>query len=67
MSARGDGSPWAVSAGATGGVSSYRFRFPYSGAPDADGRTTVDLDRAVAPPCACADAFLRPCPPPGNT
>ncbi|MFE7929605.1 DUF1684 domain-containing protein [Streptomyces sp. NPDC057456] len=48
-------------------TSSYRFRFPYSGAPDADGRTTVDFNRAVLPPCAFVDAFLCPFPPPGNT
>lgn len=64
---RGEGSLWAVFADATSGVTSCRFRFPHSGAPDADGRTTVDFNRAVLPPCACADAFLRPSPPPGNT
>lgn len=46
---------------------SCRFRFPYPDAPDAEGRTTVDLDRAVLPPCAFADHFICPFPPPGNT
>lgn len=67
VSVQGDGSLWAVFADATSGVSSYRFRFLYSGAPDADGRTTVDFNRAVLPPCAFVDAFLCPFPPPGNT
>ncbi|WP_383477886.1 DUF1684 domain-containing protein [Streptomyces sp. NPDC057690] len=64
---RGHGWLWAVFADATSGVTGCRSRFLHSGAPDADGRTTVDFHRAVLPPCACADAFLRPCPPPGNT
>lgn len=28
---------------------------------------TVDLNRAVLPPCAFADHFICPFPPPGNT
>ncbi|MFJ6986938.1 MULTISPECIES: DUF1684 domain-containing protein [unclassified Streptomyces] len=67
VSVRGDGSLRAVFADATSGNSSFRFRFLHPAAPDAEGRTTVDLDRAVLPPCAFADAFLRPFPPPGNT
>lgn len=63
VSVQGDGSPWAVFADATSGVTSCRFRFPYS---DADGRTTVDFNRAVLPPCAFADAFLRRFPPAGE-
>lgn len=54
-------------ADATSGVSSCRFPFLCTGAPDADGRTAVDLNRAVLPPCAFAEAFLGPMPPPGNT
>ncbi len=49
------------------GDSSYRFRFLRPAAPDAEGRTTVDFDRAVLPPCAFADHFICPFPPPGNT
>ena len=46
---------------------SYRFRFLYPAAPDAEGRTTVDFNRALLPPCAFADHFVCPFPPPGNT
>ncbi|MEU4656573.1 DUF1684 domain-containing protein [Streptomyces sp. NPDC023723] len=62
-----DGSLWAVFADATSGHGSYRFRFLYPPAPDPDGRTTVDLNRAQLPPCAFADHFVCPFPPPGNT
>jgi uncharacterized protein (DUF1684 family) len=62
-----DGRLWAVFADSTSGDSSYRFRFLYPDAPDAEGRTTVDLNRAVLPPCAFADHFICPFPPPGNT
>ncbi|MFD6418255.1 DUF1684 domain-containing protein [Streptomyces sp. NPDC060194] len=62
-----DGSLWAVFADATSGADSYRFRFLRPAAPDADGRTTVDFNRTLLPPCALADHFLCPFPPPGNT
>lgn len=62
-----DGRLWAVFADATSGKSTYRFRFLYADAPDAEGRTTVDLNRAVLPNCAFADHFVCPFPPPGNT
>ncbi|MFF8595453.1 DUF1684 domain-containing protein [Streptomyces sp. NPDC015220] len=62
-----DGALWAVFADATSGHGSFRFRFLYSGAPDAEGRATVDFNRAVLPPCAFADHFICPFPPPGNT
>ncbi|MFF4506092.1 DUF1684 domain-containing protein [Streptomyces sp. NPDC001401] len=58
---------WAVFADTTSGDGSFRFRFLYPQAPDAEGRTTVDLNRAVLPPCAFADHFICPFPPPGNT
>ncbi|MER7835981.1 DUF1684 domain-containing protein [Streptomyces sp. NPDC096040] len=61
-----DGRLWAVFSDATSGVSSYRFRFLYSAAPAADGSTTVDFNRAQLPPCAFADHFICPFPPPGN-
>jgi uncharacterized protein (DUF1684 family) len=67
VSVLGDGSLWAVFADTTSGDSSFRFRFLYPAAPDAEGRTTVDLNRAVLPPCAFADHFVCPFPPPGNT
>ncbi|GGU94325.1 hypothetical protein GCM10010260_31670 [Streptomyces filipinensis] len=64
---QGDGRLWAVFADATSGDSSYRFRFLYPAAPDTEGRTTVDFNRAQLPPCAFADHFVCPFPPPGNT
>jgi uncharacterized protein (DUF1684 family) len=64
---RGDGSLWAVFGDTTSGDSSYRFRFLRPAAPDAEGRTTVDFNRALLPPCAFADHFVCPFPPPGNT
>ncbi|MET9961213.1 DUF1684 domain-containing protein [Streptomyces sp. NPDC006326] len=64
----GDGSLWAVLADATAGHSSYRFRFLKPGVPDpGDGSLTVDLNRVFLPPCAFADHFTCPFPPPGNT
>lgn len=63
----GDGSLWAVVGDATGGRSSYRFRFLRPGIPAADGSITVDLNRVQLPPCAFADHFVCPFPPPGNT
>lgn len=62
-----DGSLWAVVGDATGGRSSYRFRFLKPGAPAADGSVIVDLNRVQLPPCAFADHFVCPFPPPGNT
>ncbi|MER5487384.1 DUF1684 domain-containing protein [Streptomyces sp. NPDC002812] len=62
-----DGSLWAVIGDATGGRSSYRFRFFKPGIPAADGSITVDLNRVQLPPCAFADHFVCPFPPPGNT
>ncbi|MEV6951898.1 DUF1684 domain-containing protein [Streptomyces sp. NPDC051183] len=62
-----DGSLWAVVGDATGGRSSYRFRFLKPGVPAADGSIAVDLNRILLPPCAFADHFVCPFPPPGNT
>ncbi|MEU6824687.1 DUF1684 domain-containing protein [Streptomyces atriruber] len=67
VSVEADGSLWAVFADASSGLSSYRFRFLRPAAPEADGRTTVDFNRALLPPCAFADHFICPFPPPGNT
>ncbi|MEV1022701.1 DUF1684 domain-containing protein [Streptomyces sp. NPDC050264] len=64
---QGDGRLWAVFADATSGTSTFRFRFLYPQAPDEQGGTTVDLNRAVLPNCAFADHFICPFPPPGNT
>lgn len=63
---QGDGSLWAVFGDATSGDGSHRFRFLYPAAPDAEGRTTIDFNRAQLPPCAFADHFICPFPPPGN-
>ncbi len=62
-----DGSLWAVFGDATGGHTSYRFRFLKPGIPDARGAITVDFNRSLLPPCAFADHFICPFPPPGNT
>ncbi|MFI8932794.1 DUF1684 domain-containing protein [Streptomyces sp. NPDC053474] len=67
VSVEADGSLWAVFADATSGGSSYRFRFLRPPAPGADGSVTVDFNRALLPPCAFADHFICPFPPPGNT
>ncbi|GJF27807.1 hypothetical protein KNE206_05070 [Kitasatospora sp. NE20-6] len=56
----------AVIADTTSGHETYRFRFLTLPAPDADGRTVLDLNRAFLPPCAFADHFICPFPPPGN-
>ncbi|CAM5568833.1 hypothetical protein SBADM41S_07698 [Streptomyces badius] len=62
-----DGSLSAVFADVTSGNSSYRFRFLRPGAPAEDGSVSVDFNRALLPPCAFADHFICPFPPPGNT
>jgi uncharacterized protein (DUF1684 family) len=46
----------------------FRFRFlPLVAEPDASGGVLLDFNRAVLPPCAFADHFSCPFPPPGNT
>jgi uncharacterized protein (DUF1684 family) len=62
-----DGTLQAVFRDGTSGVTSYRFRFLDFPAPDAEGRTVADLNRAFLPPCAFSDHFVCPFPPPGNT
>ncbi len=66
VAAEADGALWAVFADGTSGTSSYRFRFLRPGIPDAEGRLTVDFNRALLPPCAFAEHFICPFPPPGN-
>ncbi|MFJ8436199.1 DUF1684 domain-containing protein [Kitasatospora sp. NPDC094019] len=61
-----DGRLSGVIADATSGRDTYRFRFVTLPAPDEDGRTVLDLNRAYLPPCAFADHFICPFPPPGN-
>ncbi|WP_030381224.1 MULTISPECIES: DUF1684 domain-containing protein [unclassified Streptomyces] len=68
VSVRDDGSLRAVFTDTTGADgASYRFRFLRAPAPDAQGSTTVDFNRAHLPPCAFCSHFLCPLPPPGNT
>jgi uncharacterized protein (DUF1684 family) len=62
-----DGTLQAVIADGTSGTSTYRFRFLTIGEPGADGRTTVDFNRAYLPPCAFTDHYVCPVPPRGNT
>ncbi|WP_066944523.1 DUF1684 domain-containing protein [Streptomyces lushanensis] len=62
-----DGTLWAVFADTTSGKDSFRFRFLRPPAPAGDGTVTVDFNRALLPPCAFADHFICPFPPPGNT
>lgn len=56
----------AVFGDATNGASTYSFRFLTLPAPDADGRTVADFNRAYLPPCAFVDHFVCPYPPTGN-
>ncbi len=51
-----------VFADATSGTESYRFRFLTVPAPEADGATTIDFNRAYLPPCAFSDHFVCPTP-----
>ncbi|MFF3752806.1 DUF1684 domain-containing protein [Streptomyces sp. NPDC002018] len=69
VAVEGDGTLWAVFADTTSGQDSFRFRFRFlrPAAPAADGTVTVDFNRALLPPCAFADHFICPFPPPGNT
>lgn len=62
-----DGALSAVFADAGSGGQSFRFRFLSLAAPGPDGGTEIDFNRAYLPPCAFADHFLCPFPPPGNT
>ncbi|WNI14896.1 DUF1684 domain-containing protein [Actinacidiphila sp. ITFR-21] len=66
VTVQADGGLWAVVADGTSGKTSFRFRNVYTSAPAADGSVTVDLNRTSLPPCAFADAFICPFPPPGN-
>lgn len=66
VSQAADGSLSAVFADASSGRESFRFRFVSLPAPGPDGATVLDLNRAYLPPCAFADHFICPFPPPGN-
>lgn len=64
-----DGALSAVFADAgSGRDGAFRFRSVALAAPSAgEGVTVLDLNRAFLPPCAFADHFICPFPPPGNT
>ncbi|MEY9967758.1 uncharacterized protein (DUF1684 family) [Streptacidiphilus sp. MAP12-16] len=67
VSQAGNGSLSAVFADASSGRQTFRFRFVALPAPDAAGATVLDFNRAYLPPCAFADHFICPFPPPGNS
>jgi len=72
VSQAGDGSLSAVFADAGSGAQAFRFRFlslpaPAPAGAEGEGVTEVDFNRAYLPPCAFADHFICPFPPPGNT
>ena len=58
---------WFILRDATSGDETYpAARFLYADAPDADGWTTVDFNRAYNPPCAFNPHTTCPLPPPDN-
>jgi uncharacterized protein len=57
---------WFIFSDARGGRETYRIRFLYADAPAADGRVTLDFNRAYNPPCAYNPFTTCPVPPPQN-
>lgn len=58
---------WFILRDATSGEDTYpAARFLYADAPDADGWTTVDFNKAYNPPCAFNPHTTCPLPPPDN-
>jgi uncharacterized protein (DUF1684 family) len=58
---------WFIMRDGTSGVETYSAaRFLYADAPDAEGWTTVDFNRAYNPPCAFNPHTTCPLPPPEN-
>ncbi len=58
---------WFIMRDGTSGDDTYSAaRFLYADAPDADGSTTVDFNRAYNPPCAFNPHTTCPLPPPDN-
>ena len=58
---------WFILRDATSGHETYpAARFLYADAPDADGWTTVDFNKAYNPPCAFNPHTTCPLPPPDN-
>lgn len=61
------GELWLVFADGTNGAESYGGgRFLYTGVPDADGRVSVDFNRAYNPPCVFSPFATCPLPWPEN-
>ena len=61
------GELWLVFGDATNGHETYGGgRFLYTGAPDANGRVTVDFNRAYNPPCVFSRFATCPLPWPAN-
>ena len=61
------GQLWFILRDATSGDETYpAARFLYADAPDADGWTTVDFNKAYNPPCAFNPHTTCPLPPPDN-
>jgi uncharacterized protein (DUF1684 family) len=57
---------WLIFSDALGGRETYRIRFLHADAPSADGRVTLDFNRAYNPPCAYNPYTTCPVPPPQN-
>ena len=57
---------WLIFSDARSGRDTYRIRFLYVDAPGADGRVTLDFNRAYNPPCAYNPYTTCPVPPPQN-
>ncbi len=57
---------WFIFSDLLAGDETYQVRFLYAEPPDADGRVTLDFNRAYNPPCAYNPFTTCPLPPPGN-
>lgn len=57
---------WLIFSDATSPRETYRIRFLYAEPPSADGRVTLDFNRAYNPPCAYNPYTTCPVPPPQN-
>jgi uncharacterized protein (DUF1684 family) len=57
---------WLIFSDGRSGRDTYRIRFLYADAPGADGRLTLDFNRAYNPPCAYNPYTTCPVPPPQN-
>jgi uncharacterized protein len=57
---------WFIFSDGGAGRDTYRIRFLYADAPSADGKVTLDFNRAYNPPCAYNPYTTCPVPPPQN-